>query len=273
MSLRRALVSWFDDHAPGVIGAARFRLHVSIRGDIGYPKVTGPLFDRLDSRRSGAIDVGANVGTLTRYLCDRFDSVTAVEPVPDLAERLARSCPSNCRVEAAALGGKEGILKLRTPVDSAGKEMPALSTAASENALSFIESANTVEREVPCRRLDQIAGAMQALAFVKIDVEGFEASVLAGAAEVLTKVRPAFQIEIGRAHNPRYREVLATMDEAGFDGFAIQKDGLYRDPEKFILKQPMSVSNDDAAWPEGCWDYLFLPKERSAALSAGLVRE
>ncbi|HEX8621008.1 MAG TPA: FkbM family methyltransferase [Allosphingosinicella sp.] len=272
MSLKSALVSWLDDHAPGAIGVARYRFHVSYRGDIVYPKITGPLFERLDSRRSSAIDVGANVGIFTRYLCGRFESVTAVEPVPYLAERLARSHPSNCRVEAVALGDSEGSVRLRIPVNAAGKEMPALSTAASGNALSFIESADMVEREVPCRRLDHVARDMRNLAFVKIDVEGFEAAVLAGATEVLTKTRPVLQVEIGRAHNPRYREVLAMFDDAGFEAFSIQKDGLYRDPERFIEQQPLSVSNDDAASPGGCWDCLFIPKERSAALSEGLVQ-
>jgi FkbM family methyltransferase len=273
MSLRSALVTWLDDHSPRLIGVARYRFHVSYRGDIVYPKITGPLFDRLDSRTASAIDVGANAGIFTRYLCGRFQSVTAVEPVPYLAERLAKSRPRNCRVEAVALGENEGSIKLRIPVNAAGKEMSALSTAASGNTLSFIESVNTVEREVPCRRLDQIAGDMRNLAFVKIDVEGFEAAVLAGASEVLTKTRPMLQVEIGRAHNPQYRQVLAMLDEAGFEGFSIQKDGLYRDPERFIEKQPLSVSNDNAASPEGCWDYLFLPRERCAAISAGLVRD
>lgn len=273
MSLKSALVTWLDDHAPRAIGVARYRFHVSYRGDIVYPKVTGPLFDRLDSRTASAIDVGANVGIFTRYLCDRFESVTAVEPVPYLAERLARSRPRNCRVEAVALGESDGSIRLRIPIDAAGKEMPALSTAASENALAFIESARTVEREVPCRRLDQIAKDSRNLAFVKIDVEGFEAAVLAGASEMLTKTRPVLQVEISRAHNPRYREVLAVFDEAGFEGFSIQTDGLYRDPEQFIQKQPLAVSNDDAASPEGYWDFLFIPNERCATLSAGLVRD
>jgi FkbM family methyltransferase len=273
MSLKSVLVAWADDHAPRVIGAARYRFHVSYRGDIVYPKITGPLFDRLGSRSAGAIDVGANVGIFTRYLCGRFASVTAVEPVPYLAERLTKSCPPNCRVEPVALGGSDGVIKLRIPVNAAGKEMPALSTAASENALSFIESVATIEREVSCRRLDDVAKEMRNLAFVKIDVEGFEAAVLSGASEVLAKTRPVLQIEIGRAHNPRYREVLATLDEAGFEGFSIQKDGLYRNPESFIEKQPLSVSNEDSASPQGCWDCLFLPQERSAALSAGLVRD
>jgi FkbM family methyltransferase len=273
MSLRSALVAWLDDHAPRAIGIARYRFHVTYRGAMVYPKVTGPLFDRLDARSSSAIDVGANAGIFTRYLCSRFNSVTAVEPVPYLAERLSRSRPSNCRIEAVALGDSEGVVKLRIPVDAAGNEMPALSTAAAGNALSFISSARTVEREVPCRRLDQIADGMRNLAFIKIDVEGFEGAVLSGASDLLSKTRPVLQIEIGRAHNPRYREVLTQLDEAGFESFSIQKDGLYRDVEKFIQLQPLSVSDSEAASPAGCWDFLFIPRERSAALSAGLVRD
>jgi hypothetical protein len=114
---------------------------------------------------------------------------------------------------------------------------------------------------------------MRNLAFVKIDVEGFEAAVLAGASEVLTKTRPVLQVEIGRAHNPRYQQVLAMLDEAGFESFSIQKDGLYRNPERYIQQQPLSVSNDNSASPEGCWDFLFIPRERCAAISAGLVRD
>lgn len=273
MSLKSALVAWLDDHAPRVIGTARYRFHVTYRGDLVYPKVTGPLFDRLDSRASSAIDVGANCGIFTRYLCDRFESVTAVEPIPYLATRLSQSRPSNCRVEAVALGDSEGVIKLRIPVNAAGKEMPALSTAAAGNALSFISSASTVEREVRCRRLDQIADGMRNLAFIKIDVEGFEGAVLSGASEVLATIRPVLQIEIGRAHNPRYREVLARLDEAGFESFSIQNDGLYRDVERFIEKQPLSVSDSEAASPAGCWDCLFIPRERSSAVSAGLVRD
>jgi FkbM family methyltransferase len=272
MSLKSALVAWLDDHAPRAIGAARYGFHVKYRGEVVYPKVTGPLFERLDSPSSSAIDVGANVGIFTRYLCSRFESVTAVEPVPYLAERLSRSAPSNCRIEPVALGDREGVVSLRIPVNAAGKEMHALSTAADGNALSFIASTGTVEREVPCRRLDQIAAGIRNLVFIKIDVEGFEGAVLAGASDVLTRIRPVLQIEIGRAHNPQYREVLARLDEAGFEAFSIQKEGLFRDVGRFIDEQPLAVSDSEAASPAGCWDFLFIPREISAALSAGLVR-
>lgn len=272
MSIRRKLVPFLDEHAPRLIGEARYRFHVTYRGDIVYPRVTGPIFERLQSKGASAIDVGANVGIFTRYLCGRFKSVTSVEPIEYLAARLARSAPRNCTVHSIALGGHDGELTLRIPVDAEGRETPALSTASSHNALAFIKNSGTILRVVPVRRLDSIVADLRNVAFVKIDVEGFEADVLAGAARTLAETRPAFQIEIGRAHNPAYPDVLKLLDGVGYEGFALMSDGIRRNPTEFIEQQPVAVSDADGASPPGCWDYLFVPREKVDGLTAGLVR-
>jgi FkbM family methyltransferase len=273
MTFRSSVVAWLDKNAPAVVGAARYRYHVGIRGDIVYPDVTQVLFHRLASREASAIDVGANVGIFTRYLASHFSQVTAVEPIPYLAERLQRSSPSNVKVEPVALGNKNGSVTLRIPVDAAGKEMPALSTAASSNKLGFIKNAGLVERQVTMRTLDDIVAQTIKLAFVKIDVEGFEASVLAGATQMLKKERPTIQLEIGRAHNPHYADILELFGTASYQIYALQKDGLYLDAIRFIEAQPLAVSDADSASPQGCWDYLFVPAERAEQLTAGLVKE
>ncbi len=272
MSFRSKIVQLLDEKMPGLIGAARYRLHVNLRGNVVFPLVTKPIFDRMQSKNASAIDVGANVGIFTHYLAAHFDTVIAVEPVPYLADRLRRSIPSNCTVAETALGDTEGQLTLRIPVDAQGNEMPALSTASSENSLAFIQNAGCVERHVPVARLDSLAKDIANLAFLKIDVEGFEGAVLAGATDILAQQRPVIQLEIGRAHNPNYRDILTQLNAAEFEVYALQKDGLYPDAERFILEQPVTVSNEDAASPKGCWDYLFVPRERNAELTAGLVR-
>jgi FkbM family methyltransferase len=272
MSVKRKLVSWMDNNVPSIIGSARYRYHVSLRGDIVYPLVSPTLFERLGARHTTAIDVGANVGIYTRYLCKYFSSVVSVEPIPYLAERLAKSNIGNCRVEAAALGGEVGIITMRVPLNAEGSEMPALSTAAESNSLTFIGSSGVVERQVSCLRLDDVVEREKDVSFIKIDVEGFEGAVLSGAANLLKKSRPAIQVEIGRAHNPNYRSILTLLHEAGFKGYAMHKDGLYVDIDHFIEAQPIAVSQSEESSPSGCWDYLFLPSERAAALSDGLVR-
>ena len=151
--------------------------------------------------------------------------------------------------------------------------MPALSTASQSNALSFIDSVGVVEKTVACRRLDDVAEGIMNLGFVKIDVEGFEGAVLAGASRTLSVVRPIIQLEIGRAHTPDYKKVLLTMAEAEFTAFAIQKEGLYLDFQRFLDQQPITVLNEHSSSPQGCWDYLFIPNERQAKLSEGLIRD
>lgn len=272
MSFRSTLVTWLDENAPSVIGTARYRYHVGIKGDIVHPMVTRDLFTRLGSRNAAAIDVGANVGIFTRYLASHFAQVIAVEPIPYLADRLLRSSPSNVKVEPIALGGSNGTVKLRVPVDAAGREMPALSTAAHGNKLAFIRNAGFIERQVKMKTLDDIVLKSTNLAFVKIDVEGFEASVLEGSTVMLTKERPVIQLEIGRAHNPDYLDILSLLKSFDYQAFALQKDGLYSNVHRFIEAQPVEVADADAASPQGCWDYLFVPSELAGTLTAGLVR-
>jgi FkbM family methyltransferase len=272
MSFRSHFVTWLDENAPSVIGAARYHYHVGIKREIVYPAVTQALFSRLGSGNATAIDVGANVGIFTRYLASHFASVIAVEPIPYLADRLGRSSLANVKVEPVALGGSSGSVCLRVPIDVYGNEMAALSTAAHGNKLAFIENSGFVERQVSMKTLDEIAAQCSSLAFVKIDVEGFEASVLEGSVDVLQRERPVIQLEISRAHNPDYNDVLSLFEGVNYRIFALQKDGLYLGALSFIQAQPVSISDEDAASPNGCWDYLFVPSERVEFLTSGLVR-
>jgi FkbM family methyltransferase len=271
MSFKSNLVRYLDDAAPALLGNARYHLHVSWRGDIVFPKITSVLFERLNSKAATAIDVGANVGIFTRYLSRHFSRVVSVEPVPYLADRLRRSALSNCSIVGKALGNAEGELTLRIPVNAAGREMPALSTASSNNSLSFIDSAGHVERVVPVTRLDIITADITNLAFVKIDVEGFEDSVLSGAGAMLEKQRPVIQMEIGQAHNPNYLQTVATLETAGYALFALQNDGLHSNALDFIQAQPTHVSKDEESNPHGCWDYIIIPKERVEHIASELI--
>jgi FkbM family methyltransferase len=271
MNFRSAIVTKMDKHLPAVIGTLRYQIHVGIRGNVVYPRVTKTLYKRLNSHDATAIDVGANVGIFSRYLCAHFAKVVAVEPIPYLADRLKRSHLRNCEVLTIALGSTSGPVTIRIPTDASGNEMPALSTLAAGNALSFIDKAAVVDRVVQCEKLDTVTAKLDNLAFVKIDVEGFEGEVLKGATVMLAKQRPVLQIEIGRAHNPNYQQVLESMKQANYVGYALQKDGLHADVLKFLDGQPTKVTAADASSPPGCWDYLFVPREKQAQLLTGLV--
>lgn len=271
MPLRRALVGWLDEHAPGVIGNARYHYHVSVAGRMVYPRWSRTLFERLDASRSIAFDVGANTGIFTRYLCRHFASVVSVEPMPYLAERLDRSRPRNCTVEPVALGETRGRITLRIPIGEDGSEMPALSSASRKNELSLMSRAGIVEREVECKRIDDLVERHGFPAFVKIDVEGFEGAVLAGGAKLLADARPVIQMEIARAQNPEYAEMLRTIDNAGFDIFAMRDEGVYQNAREHIENQPLSVNDSNAPAGRGSWDFLLVPAEISRSILKNLI--
>lgn len=95
---------------------------------------------------------------------------------------------------------------------------PSISLAAKGNFGSLgMHNVGLGSREANVRMctLDEIAPANTA--FVKIDVEGFEPSVLAGATKVLNDIRPAWLIETGTAFEEAARKTISIMMEAGYD--------------------------------------------------------
>ena len=272
MSLFRHLIaSTLDKHAPVVSARARYFWHVEVKGRVVYPDLTKRLFRAIDSKHAIAVDVGANVGLFCRYLSHHFATVHAFEPVPYLADRLSRTAPSNCVIHPAAAGSLDGPLTLRIPVDANGRHMHALTTAAETNSLGLFK-ANAVE-EIQSRacKLDTALKGLKKIAFVKIDVEGFEGAVIQGATEILQQHRPLILMEIGRAHNPNYQSVIDKLYGLGYQWFAPSNEGLKSASIDLIEAQPSSADALVGADPDDFqWDFLFVPSEM-IELTKGLV--
>lgn len=166
-----------------------------------------------------AIDVGANIGVVTGQLAARVGAaghVWAIEPVPWNAQRLKdlreRNHLEMIRTFDVALGAADGTVTLRLPP-------PGSSGWASVTA-SWI---NADEIVVPLRSLDSLVselGVDGELALIKIDVEGFESEVLAGAAETLARFRPLlyveFNDEILRDAGSSSIDLLSRFESAGY---------------------------------------------------------
>ena len=128
-------------------------------------------------------DVGAHVGDRVASFRRLGARVVAIEPQPALAFTLKAlyGRDRNVTVESTALGKNTGTLNMKINLDN-----PTVSTAS----VAFIAAAKGAsgwERQVwektisvPVTTLDTLIEAHGMPTFVKIDVEGFEAEVLAG---------------------------------------------------------------------------------------------
>ena len=144
------------------------------------------------------IDVGANDGYYTLFAARRVGptgKVIAVEPSSreraHLQRNLGRNGLENVQVVAAALGAEAGFVDLHL----------AHGVHAGHNTLGDFAHDDVVRassERVPLETLDAVV-ARQGLSrvdMVKIDVEGGEAGVVAGARKVLTTARPVLLMEL-----------------------------------------------------------------------------
>jgi FkbM family methyltransferase len=158
-----------------------------------------------------AIDVGANVGVyaITAALCvGSTGRVLAVEAddeyLPRLRANLERNGLENAEIIGAAAGDADGEIELILATDRAFSSTKPL--------VSYTGSGAT--RRVPYRRLDSIwaEAGEPAVAFLKIDVEGAEVEVIAGAERLLASCHPALVVEVhAERTEPEVRRRLAAF--------------------------------------------------------------
>lgn len=165
------------------------------------------------------IDVGANIGyySLLASSANEGAAVLAYEPHPTGSRRLRENAQlnrfENIVVRAVALGGTDGVAQLTTALfDENRIQVPG-------------HDADSVE--VPMVTLDgdlrQNGIDPASVAVVKIDTEGYEASVLAGAGQLLaTRPGPVWIVEmsnLGRRYGFEGSEVVQVFEKLGYRSF------------------------------------------------------
>jgi len=205
------------------------------------------------------LDVGANIGLSALAFADLVPEgrIVAVEPSPQSVAALRETLRLNglqTRVTVApvALAEAPGELAFHEAAHSAGAHL------MDPNMLAGIGGRQVV---VPVTTLDRLVAeqGLTALHFVKIDVEGFESEVIAGAGESLARHRPlvfaeynAWVLQALRNANPR-----ATLEAwmARFPVIHAMREG--RPPWRITPENLLDFLHDHLV-VRGCADDLVL---------------
>lgn len=215
----------FEERMKYTFVPARLYMWRLIRKHLRKGEAELKILPQIVPRDRVAIDIGANKGVYTHLLARVAQSVEAFEPNPKIYRVLTRYLPKNVVAHQVALSDKVGTAELIVPMYGGGFS----NQTASLNPRKRNEGAGVVR--VAQRTLDSYG--FTNVGFIKIDVEGFEPAVLAGARETIMRERPVMQIELEEQHTGlSIEECLANVQAFGMDAFFL-RDGVLRPISEF----------------------------------------
>jgi FkbM family methyltransferase len=254
MGRRDRAVAAFDRYAPTTSVRARARFGGSREPELAVlPHVV----------RAGdtVVDVGAHRGLYTSALSRLVGAsgmVHAFEPLlPEAGylERAFRSRP-NVRIHRTALSDHSGTATLVIP-ERNGRQLNGHATLDTHQVGAEVRVAST--------RLDDLELSPS---YVKIDVEGQEAAVLAGGAQTVARSRPVVQVEILRPatghRRPLLQQLLAQFEDLGYSACVVGKNG------ELVVFEPTRLwwPDDPIADEHYAYNFVFVPSERAASINA-----
>ena len=171
-----------------------------------YDRQTIEIAARALAGDGNSIDVGANAGHILKSLMklSPMGSHWAFEPIPRFATHLREKFP-NVTVRQLALSDHTGVADFNyLPED------PAYSSLLKRPDLEAGMEVQSIRVDV--RRLDDCIPRGVPIAFIKIDVEGVEAAVLRGAAQLLRNFKPVVVFECAAM---KLGDCMPTLEQAG----------------------------------------------------------
>lgn len=167
------------------------------------------------------VDVGANVGLHTLLAASCGADVVALEPLPAARAMLERNVERN---------GAAGLVTVLAA--GAASARGELTFTDGPSCLNHVvragEAPGVPVRTVPVVPLDEVVPSGRPVVMLKIDVEGFEAEVLRGAARLLADPALRAVIVETQGYDARYGragEVLPLLTDAGFVAVQIETHG------------------------------------------------
>ncbi|PPT07500.1 methyltransferase FkbM family [Geitlerinema sp. FC II] len=192
------------------------------------------------------IDVGANVGTYTFSAARKVGSegrVLAIEPFSKCVKYLKQTCQTNrldwitvCEGAASSKNGSAQLLLHRAN---------ELNEVTIDSSVSGILEDETQYEEIQCFTLDRLVEDhnLEAVDFLKIDAEGHEMSVLAGAPKLFQRFSPIVLYENIAGRKSRNLPVANCLRALGYKLFIYQpylEKLIYLESDRF-LSQTLNV--------------------------------
>jgi len=158
------------------------------------------------------LDIGANAGQFTVTAAKLFSGVTvhSFEPIPSVVRELARNVRTlhNVRVHPMALGDTDGHVEFHVNTHSHSSSILKLGQA---HLTAFPDATEQKTISVPVSTLDNALANVRLVrpALLKVDVQGYEMRVLAGAKHALKQMD---YVILESSFRPLYEGELLFMD-------------------------------------------------------------
>lgn len=191
--------------------------------DTHFKGITGPfekenllLALQACDRFGTAIDGGAHIGSWTQYLSGKFDHVLAFEPYKDNYDCLVKNTKGldNVMLYNKALGDNEKRMAMYFP-DDAGNSGAGCVTEGDDFDVITIDSLG-----------------LDALDFLKLDIEGYEPHAISGAMNTIHEFKPVVlveQKELTARYGLDYKLAGKILESIGYQLFAhIRRDYIYK---------------------------------------------
>jgi FkbM family methyltransferase len=147
-----------------------------------------------------AVDIGAHIGLWSRRLAECFDHVYAYEPIRELAECYRQNMTkNNYHLREIGLSDRSGQLHIR--YDATGSQNTHINCSVDHTGTRIIEVETLDQQTLPT------------VAYIKMDVEGWELPILKGAQNIMERDHPFISVEAKNMVLRRYGQNKQDLDQ------------------------------------------------------------
>ena len=219
------------------------------------------------TRKGGTlvIDVGANSGNHSLFYSQHSARVMAFEPFPPVIEMFKQNLAlnphiTNVELFEVGLGDADAELPFAAPVeDNHGQGSFRADAPQDPGMKQFATKLRVVvgDEYLKSRNVGPVA-------FIKVDVEGFEEPVLKGLRQLIDKNRPMLEVEVSSPPTGTVDSFdrLRSLFPEGYEFFALppSQDGFVKGTYHLLKLDPKAIAKGDQI------ELIACPKERLKAL-------